>query len=153
MIIKKIFTINNIFYLSYIFILISIIVCLFLGYQKGLPKRYFKDIKLTNTLQTYSYGRVFQETSRDTSVTLNKYSGLIQTDTTSLASGVSIAFTVNNNLIDNSYNIILNNTNTELALVYIESINNGSFVVRVKNNRGTAITTSMTISFFSVGGI
>jgi hypothetical protein len=96
---------------------------------------------------------VFQETSRDTSVTLNKYSGVIKTDTTSLASGDSIAFTVNNNLIDNSYNIILNNTNTELALVYIESINNGSFVVRVQNNRGTAITTPMTISFFSLGGI
>lgn len=98
-------------------------------------------------------GEVTQQTSRTTAVTLNALSGVIITDTTSLAAEGSADFTVNNDQVEADDVVVAcmaGGSDGGGTLVGVEDVQDGSFVVRVHNGNvaaGTAETGAIRINF------
>ena len=98
-------------------------------------------------------GAVTQITNRSTGVEVNKLTGAITTDTTSLAAEAAAAFTVTNSTVAIGDVVVVsqrsgsNGGNTD---VYVSTVAAGSFAITVANNNaaaGTAETGAIIINF------
>ena len=96
---------------------------------------------------------VTQATNRTTAVLLNAYAGQITTNNASLAAEAAAEFTVSNNLVTINDVVTLvqqsgsNGGNTD---VYVSTVANGSFKIKVANNNagaGTAETGAIILNF------
>ena len=102
---------------------------------------------------TGSGGTVTQLTSKSTAVTLNKPSGRITTSNSALASGASIAFTVNNTLVSDKD--ILTVTGYSFAYNYrieVNSIATGYFAIRITNISASSLSEAIDINFAIIKG-
>lgn len=96
-------------------------------------------------------GSVTQITNRSTGVTLNKTTGKVTTDTTSLAALASASFTVTNSTVAATDVIVLSiqggQTNKK-TIVHVTNVSAGSFEITVYNaDAGTAETGAIVINF------
>lgn len=94
-----------------------------------------------------SKGTVTQITSRATAVILNTPTGVITSDTTSLASATSAVFTVTDSFAKADSIINLTASSNHAVILTVESIAAGSFAIRVYNAGAAAITTAVKIQF------
>lgn len=98
-------------------------------------------------------GTVTQLTSRTTGVTINKLSGQITTNTTSLASGDEAAFTVTNSAVVATDVIVLSiasGTTSGDTKVSVNQVSAGSFRILVANLSGGAAETGAVVINFAV---
>lgn len=104
-------------------------------------------------------GTVTQITSRITGVTINKTSGTITTDTTSLAAEVSAAFIVTNSTVAIGDVIVLSQRSGAVGLMTdlsVSTVTAGSFTINVMNNNaaaGIAETGAIIINFAVVKAV
>ena len=100
-----------------------------------------------------SKGTVTQATSRATAVTLNTPTGVITTDSTTIAIAGNAVFTVNNSLVKADSTIILSLNTTGVGAysihLSVESVANGSFAVRIYNATGATLA-AIKINFLIV---
>jgi len=92
-------------------------------------------------------GTVTQATSRATTVILNTPTGVITSDTTSLAAAASAVFTVTDSFAKADSIITLTAASNHSVILTVESIAAGSFAIRVYNAGAAAITTAVKIQF------
>lgn len=96
-------------------------------------------------------GTVTQATDRTTAVTLNRTSGSIVTNNTSLAALASASFTVNNStvLVNDVVVVSIRSGQTNIkTTVRVTAVTTGTFQITVDNNDAvTAETTAITINF------
>jgi len=92
-------------------------------------------------------GAVTQTSSRSTAVTLNTPTGVITSDTTSLAAGASAVFTVTNSYSKADSIISLTAASNHIVILTVESIAAGSFAIRVYNASASPITTAIKIQY------
>lgn len=98
-------------------------------------------------------GTVTQITNRSTWVTLNKITGYIQTDTTSLAAGAAATFTVTNSTVaigDVVCVAIRSGVTTVQTLVRVSAVAAGSFNITVENNHASTAETGAILINFAV---
>jgi hypothetical protein len=98
-------------------------------------------------------GSVTQITSRATAVTLDKLSGTIIGDSTSLAANASAIFTVNNATVSLTDTVSINLRSGSTASTSIFTVNavaNGSFQIRIANISTTTADTGVPIINFNV---
>lgn len=101
---------------------------------------------------------VIQATNRATGVTINKMSGTITTDATSLAAEASAVFVVTNSKVEINDVIVLSIRSGKVALntsVQVDAVAAGSFSIAVINNNvasGTAETGAIVINFVVIKG-
>lgn len=114
------------------------------------------------TSGTFGYGTgaggtVTQATSKSTSVTLNKSSGLITTNAASLAAGATINFVVNNTTVNLSSVIVLSFPTASVSMsnyrIEVYQVFNGSFAVRIINISAGALAESLPIQFNVLQGV
>ena len=100
---------------------------------------------------------VTQATDRSTAVELNTTAGSIVTDNTSLAAEASANFTVTNDKVKIGDVVVLNirsGSNGGNTAVFVVTVADGSFVIKVSNNNaaaGTAETGAIIINFVVLG--
>lgn len=98
-------------------------------------------------------GVVTQATNRTTAVTINKLTGAITTNNTSLAAEASARFTVNNTMVNIGDCVVVTQRSGAVGVmtnVWVDSVANGSFVIVVGNGNvaaGTAETGAIIINF------
>lgn len=98
-------------------------------------------------------GAVTQITNRTTGVTLNKITGQITTDTTSLAGLATAKFTVTNSAVAIGDTVVVSQqsgSNSGGTIVHVTTVAAGSFQIAVSNNNaaaGTAETGAIIINF------
>ena len=98
-------------------------------------------------------GAVTQATNRTTGVTLNKLSGAITTNSTSLAAEASADFVVTNSMVNIGDVPVVSIRSGAVGagtIVSVSAVANGSFTVRVHNGNvaaGTAETGAIVINF------
>lgn len=97
-------------------------------------------------------GAVTQATSRSTAVTLNKVTGQITTDTTSLAAGATVVFTVNNTAVTTAASVIMLSitnslTSTTAIQFFTAAVAPNSFQIVYTNNGTGASTTAYVFTF------
>lgn len=98
-------------------------------------------------------GAVTQATNRTTGVTLNKITGAITTDSTSLAAGASASFTVTNSAVaigDVVVSSIRSGATTDQTNVRITAVAAGSFDITVENNHASTAETGAIVINFAV---
>jgi len=101
-------------------------------------------------------GTVTQTTNRSTGVTLNKTSGQITTDATSLAAGAEAEFTVTNSTVAATDTVIVNITpgGTGTPQAYVSNVGSGSFKITITNlHASTADTSADVINFVVIKGV
>lgn len=94
-------------------------------------------------------GTVVQATSKSTAVTLNKPCGKITTHAENLAAGAVVGFTVNNSLVTADDVIVLTpkDGNGYKYRFSVYSVNNGSFVIAVKNDTAGDLAEALPLNF------
>lgn len=98
-------------------------------------------------------GAVTQATNRTTGVTIDKLTGTITTNNTSLAAEASARFTVTNSTVAIGDVVVVSQQSGAVGVmtdVWVDSIAAGSFVIVVANNNvaaGTAETGAILINF------
>lgn len=100
-----------------------------------------------------THGAVTQLTNRSTGVTLNKLSGAITTDVTSLAVGAEATFTVTNTLVAVDSTVLLTlrtPSATGFSQAFVSKLQAGSFDITVTNLHGTVADTSASVINFLV---
>jgi len=103
-------------------------------------------------------GTVTQATNRATGVTINKLSGQITTNNTSLAAEASAVFTVTNSTVAATDVVLVSIASGTVALntdVVVTAVAAGSFNITVINNNvaaGTAETGAIVINFVVIKG-
>ena len=103
---------------------------------------------------TGSGGTVTQATNKVTAVTLNKPTGQITTNAAALASGVTVAFTVNNSLVTASDTVIAT-TAGSIGANYSSTAYGataGSFIVNLKNVSAGSLSEAVPINFAIIKG-
>ena len=103
-------------------------------------------------------GAVTQTTNRSTGVTLNKLTGTITTDTTSLAAGASAEFTVTNSTVAIGDVIVVSQQSGSAVvagtagtlIVTVVTVAAGSFIVSLNNNSSTTAETGAVKINFAV---
>lgn len=99
---------------------------------------------------------VTQLTNRTTSVTINKPTGQITTNNTSLAAGATAKFTVNNSAVGANDNVVVtinSGTTTDQTDVKVQNVAAGGFNIVVANRHAaTAETGAIIINFALVKG-
>lgn len=98
-------------------------------------------------------GAVTQATSRTTGVTINKVSGAITTDATSLAAAGEAAFTVTNSTVAATDVVVValkTDSATGTSFAYVSNIADGSFEITVTNLHATTADTSASVINFVV---
>lgn len=113
----------------------------------------------TSTMQTGSkivFDHVLPQTigGGDT-VTINNQSGIIQTNTLTLASGAEYTFTLNNTLLTSDGNILLqlqygDNLTRNIELALLAPPNNGNCQITIINNNTAAMNGNMKVYFLVV---
>ena len=86
--------------------------------------------KLTGNTAT-----VTQQTAISTAVTIDSYAGVITTVSATTAAGSNVAFTVNNSKVTSASKVLLTavHIGAGVPVFTLDSINNGSFVIRIYN--------------------
>jgi hypothetical protein len=95
-------------------------------------------------------GTQTQSTSRSTGVTLNKITGLITCNSTSLAAGAEASFVVTNSTVAATDTVIVEvvSSSTGTPVAFVTAVAAGSFTVTLSNlHASTADTTADTIRF------
>jgi hypothetical protein len=95
-------------------------------------------------------GTQTQSTSRSTGVTLNKITGLITCNSTSLAAGAEASFVVTNSSVAATDTVIVNvvSSSTGTPVAFVTAVAAGSFTITLSNlHASTADTTADTIRF------
>jgi hypothetical protein len=95
-------------------------------------------------------GTQTQSTSRATGVTLNKITGLITCNSTSLAAGAEASFVVTNSTVAATDTVIVNvvSSSTGTPVAFVTAVAAGSFTITLSNlHASTADTTADTIRF------
>jgi len=95
-------------------------------------------------------GTQTQSTSRSTGVTLNKITGLITCNSTSLAAGAEASFVVTNSTVAATDTVIVNvvSSSTGTPVAFVTAVAAGSFTITLSNlHATTADTTADTIRF------
>jgi len=96
-------------------------------------------------------GAVTQATNRSTGVTINKASGAITTDATSLAAGAEATFTVTNSMVAVGDVVVVSARSGQTAatsIPVVSAVAAGSFDITLTNlNASTADTGAMIINF------
>jgi hypothetical protein len=95
-------------------------------------------------------GTQTQNTSRSTGVTLNKITGLITCNSTSLAAGAEASFVVTNSTVAATDTVIVQvvSSSTGTPVAFVTAVAAGSFTVTLSNlHASTADTTADTIRF------
>lgn len=99
-------------------------------------------------------GAVTQTTSRSTGVTLNKLSGTITTDTTSLAAGAEAEFTVTNSTVAATDTVIVSlksgSTGVGTCVPYVSAVAAGSFKITISNQHASTAETGACVLNFAV---
>lgn len=101
-------------------------------------------------------GAVTQATNRSTGVTVNKSSGAITTDTTSLAAGAEATFTVTNSAVAIGDVVALSSRSGAAAttVAYVSAVAAGSFDITISNlHASTAETGAIIINFAVVKAV
>lgn len=101
--------------------------------------------KLTGNTAT-----VTQQTAISTAVTIDSYAGVITTVSATTAAGSNVAFTVNNSKVTSASKVLLTavHVGAGVPVFTLDSINNGSFVIRIYNVHPTnAFNNLFKISF------
>ena len=101
--------------------------------------------KLTGNTAT-----VTQQTAISTAVTIDSYAGVITTVSATTAAGSNVAFTVNNSKVTSASKVLLTavHIGAGVPVFTLDSINNGSFVIRIYNVHPTnAFNNLFKISF------
>jgi hypothetical protein len=95
-----------------------------------------------------SGGNIVQATSKTTAVTLNKSAGRITTANTSMGTGASIFFTLNNTQISANDVVVLNASGRNGAyLVTTQSVHTGNANVRIVNVTAGTLAETVDINF------
>lgn len=78
---------------------------------------------------------VTQLTAISTAVTIDSYAGVITTVSATTAAGSNVAFTVNNSKVTSASKVLLTavHIGAGVPVFTLDSINNGSFVIRIYN--------------------
>lgn len=101
-------------------------------------------------------GAVTQATDRTTTVVLNKQSGAITTQATSLAAGAEVEFTVTNSTVAINDVVVLSVRSGQTAttsFAYVSAVAAGSFKITLSNlAAATADTGAMIINFVVLKG-
>jgi hypothetical protein len=98
-------------------------------------------------------GTVTQLTSKSTSVTLNKSTGIITMNNAALAAGASVTFTLNNSLLYGADNMIVtNNIGTNYSMK-VSDINDFSAYITVKNESAGSLSDIVQINFAIIKGV
>lgn len=115
---------------------------------------------LTNTADLSGYttgagGSVTQSTNKSTAVTINKPCGRITTHAENLATGAVVGFTVNNSLVTADSVIVLTpkDGNGYKYRFSVYSVNNGSFIVAVKNDTAGDLAEAIPLNFAIIKGV
>lgn len=103
-------------------------------------------------------GTVTQTTSRATGVTLNKVTGTITTDTTSLAAGAEAEFTVTNSTVAATDVVVVSlasgNTGVGTCVPVVTAVGAGSFKICITNlHASTAETGACVLNFAVIKGV
>ena len=104
-------------------------------------------------------GAVTQATNRTTGVTINKVSGTITTNNTSLGAELSARFTVTNSTVAIGDVVVLSQQSGAVGVmtdVWVDSTAAGSFVIVVANNNaaaGTAETGAILVNFVVIKAV
>ena len=102
-------------------------------------------------------GTVTQATNRTTGVTLNKISGAITTNATSLAAGAEATFVVTNSTVAIGDVILLSarsGQTTNTSIPHVSQVTNGTFSITLTNlNATTADTGAMVINFVVIKAV
>lgn len=95
-----------------------------------------------------SYATVTQATSKETAVTINSQTGIITTNNEALnGNGAETAFVVNNSFVGAGDIVMVNPTGTSSYETYTTAVNNGTFVIRLKNITGGSLSDAVQIAF------
>lgn len=124
----------------------------------GLDLQDAKNLRTSSAIGAVGYatgsgGSVTQITNRSTGVTLNKPTGLITTDATSLAAEGTAEFTVTNNQVAIGDTVVVcerSGSNSGGTIVTCSGVAAGSFNITVHNGNvaaGTAETGAILINF------
>lgn len=96
-------------------------------------------------------GSVTQLTSITTGVEIDKHYGTITTVSQTLGAGAEATFTVSNNIVKPTDNIIVSLANTDSAGgpfdVFITNISDGSFDITISNTGGVAGDNTLDINY------
>ena len=78
---------------------------------------------------------VTQQTAISTAVTIDSYAGVITTVSATTAAGSNVAFTVTNSKVTSASKVLLTavHIGAGVPVFTLDSINNGSFVIRIYN--------------------
>ncbi|MDB6116829.1 MAG: hypothetical protein JWO08_610 [Verrucomicrobiaceae bacterium] len=98
---------------------------------------------------TGSGGTITQSGTRSTAVTLNKQSGQITMNATSLAAGAMASFTVNNSYVAATDVVVINvkSPATGTLAAFVTAVASGSFQVTVRNHGAAADTTVCVLQY------
>lgn len=100
-----------------------------------------------------NHGVVTQTTNRSTAVTLNKLSGVITTDATSLAAAGEATFVVNNTYVNANSTILLTQRTpsaTGTSLFFVSKVTAGTFEITLTNLHASTADTSASVLNFVV---
>ena len=97
-------------------------------------------------------GTVTQATNKFTAVTLNKPTGQVTMNNAALAAGASVAFQLNNTLINGLDNVIVTPFNNGAYRVEMQSIFNGGCHIKVTNVTGGSLSEALIINFTIIKG-
>lgn len=134
------------------FLFLFLISALFAQYQTF-------DNTMGFTFASGAGAAVTQSTNRTTGVTINKVTGQITTNTTSLAAAASAIFTVTDSKVAINDVVVLSiqsGTNSGNTIVSVQVVAAGSFQIRVSDlnaSGGTAETGAIILNFVVIKGI
>lgn len=103
-------------------------------------------------------GTATQTTNRSTGVTINKVTGTITTDTTSLAAGAEAKFTVTNSTVAATDTVVVSlasgNSGIGTCCPYVSAVAAGSFDITISNlHASTAETGACVLNFTVIKGV
>ena len=111
-------------------------------------------VNATPLQSLYNTGTVTQQTNITTAVTLNTYSGIITTVSSTLAANAKTFFTVNNTNVTSTSIIIASvqydETATSIPVVNISDISNNSFKIVILNGGNAALNNTLKIHFLII---
>ena len=127
----------------------------------GGNKNFTGNVLVTSNGGMIGYGRgsggtVTQLTSKDTPVTLNTPTGIIIMNNSALAGGVSISFSVNNNLMTNNDLVLIGLSGgfsvSNSYRLEVRQISASGFVIRVTNIGSGSLSEALAINFAVIKG-
>jgi len=101
---------------------------------------------------TGSGGTVTQATSKSTSVTLNKPTGIITTTNSALAANTTVQFILSNSLVTTSDNVIVTLNFSNSYQVWVSGLAAGSVYINIRNITAGSLSEALSINFAVIKG-